>query len=158
MNLDNFSKYAKEKDLFETLDRVVESSDIINLEKELNITLTETYKNLILRVGWIGWFGESIFGICDDKQDSAVLRTKSQMELHRKFANQLPPMPENGNIIAEIFGGGFCFLYSMESKRAGQISAHAPDEQYREVQYWDSLEDYFDYLIHDVKNWHSVEP
>lgn len=157
MNLDNFLKYVKDKEFFETLDRVVEGSDIINIEKQLNITLTETYKKLILRVGWIGWFGESIFGVCDDKQDSSVLRTQSQMELHRKFSEQLPSMPLLGNIIAEIFGGGFCFLYSMESERAGQISAHAPDERYQEVQYWDSLEDYFDYLIQGVQNWHSVE-
>ena len=157
MNINNFLKHAEKKEFFETLGRKVKASEVSEIEIQLAITLPQTYKELISEVGWVGWFGVSIFGVGEDKQEDTLLRTHAQKELTKKFAHQLPPMPKNGNIIAEIFGGGFCFLYSMESERAGQISAHPPDERYQEVQYWDRLEDYFDYLIHDVHNWHSVE-
>ena len=65
-------------------------------------------------------------------------------------------MPQHGNVLAEIFGGGFCFLHSRDSPRPGQISAHAPDGLYREVQYWSSFEDYASYLVDGVENWHDV--
>lgn len=157
MILNDFLKKAEEKEFFEILDRKVNNSEIYRIEEKLAITLTNTYRQLIFNVGWIEWFGESIFGICDDRQNDTIFRTQSQSDLIKKFPTQLYPMPKNGNIISEIFGGGFCFLYSMESDRAGQISAHAPDERYQEVQYWDSMEDYFDYLITGVENWHAVE-
>lgn len=158
MNVTDFLKSARPKEFFRTLGRRAQIDEVKKIENQLLITLPSSYRELVEGVGFVRWFGNELFGVSGDEQNDTVARTYLQSDLHKKFANQLPPMPENGNIIAEIFGGGFCFLYSMESKRAGQISAHAPDEQYREVQYWDNLEDYFDYLIHDVKNWHSVEP
>jgi SMI1-KNR4 cell-wall len=157
MNVTDFLKSARPKEFFRTLGRGAQLDEVEEIENQLRITLPNSYRELVENVGFVRWFGNEVFGVSGNEQNETVARTHLQIELHKKFANQLPPMPEKGNIIAEIFGGGFCFLYSMESERAGQISAHTPDEQYREVQYWDSLEDYFDYLIHGVKNWHSVE-
>mgnify|MGYP003608791246 CR=1 FL=1 len=157
MNLDEFLKHAKEKEFFETLERKARNAEVLDIETQLSITLTQTYRELIEEVGWVGWFGVSTFGVCDDRQDSTLLRTISERDSLAKYPQSFPPLPKHGNIIAAIFGGGFCFLYSMESERAGQISAHSPDDRYQEVQYWDSLENYFDYLIQGVHNWHSVE-
>jgi len=139
------------------LGRVATSSEISAIELELKVTLPATYRKLLEEVGWIGWFGTSIFGVEDGSEHGTTDATKSERESLAKYPKILAPLPQYGNIIAEIFGGGFCFLYAMESERAGQISAHAPDERYQEVQYWDSLEDYFDYLIQGVHNWHSVD-
>lgn len=157
MKLDIFLPIAKAKENFRGLGRGATSNEISAIERELKITLPLTYRQLIEAVGWIGWFGVSIFGVEDGSEHGTADSTTAERESLAKYPQTLLPLPLNGNIIAEIFGGGFCFLYSMESERAGQISAHAPDERYREVQYWDSLEDYFDYLIHGVHNWHAVD-
>lgn len=156
MNLDSFLELAKQKECFETLSRPTSSAEIFEYERELGVTFPEQYRRLIQTVGWVGWFGNSIFGVCDSEEDCTVYRTKYERQSLAKYPRSFPPLPKDGNIIGEIFGGGFCFLYSMESSRAGQIAAHAPDDQYQEVQYWDCLEDYFDYLINDVENWHPA--
>lgn len=157
MRLDIFLEFAKAKENFRGLGRGATASEISAIELELKVTLPLTYRQLLEAVGWIGWFGASIFGVEDGSEHGTTDSTKAERESLAKYSQTFPPLPVHGNIIAEIFGGGFCFLYSMESERAGQISAHAPDERYQEVQYWDSLEDYFDYLIHGVHNWHVVE-
>lgn len=158
MNIEDFLENVKSKKFFRTLGRGATSDEIVKIESELQIALPDSYSEFLGKVGFVRWFGNEVFGVSGSEQNDTILRTQAQIELNKKFAHQLAPLPSHGNIIAEIFGGGFCFLYSMESERAGQISAHAPDERYQEVQYWDSLEDYFDYLVNGVHNWHSVLP
>ena len=156
MDIETFLRRAKSLENFRTIGRQVRAGEVAWIETELGIALPRTYRDLLVHVGWIGWFGNSIFGIEDGSEHGTVEWTISERASLAKYPQSFPPLPNEGNIIAEIFGGGFCFLYSMESKRAGQISAHAPDERYREVQYWTGLEDYFDYLIDGVENWHPA--
>ena len=152
MTLDEFLLAAKDKESFEVGEQI--DPDAVNqIESTLGIVLAPTYRSFVIQAGWVSWFGHEIFGVSFDKSQDTVSRTSSMRHLLEQFSLA---MPAKGNIVAEIFGGGFCFLHSLTSNRAGQISAHAPDEGYKEVQYWKSLEDFFEYSIFGYHNWIGV--
>jgi hypothetical protein len=155
MTLDDFVRFGRAQQSFRTLGHRPPLAEVRAIEIALRTELPDTYRELVLEHGFVRWFGASIFGVDPDDEESTVVRTleeRANLGGSLSFAR----MPECGNIIAEIFGGGFCLLYGNNSDRAGQVAAHAPDDEYREVQYWRSVEDYFEYVALRSKNWVSV--
>ncbi|MBK8073766.1 MAG: SMI1/KNR4 family protein [Ramlibacter sp.] len=155
MTLDDFVRFGRAQKYFRTLGHRPPPAAVKAIEIALRTELPDSYRELVLEHGFVRWFGVSIFGIDPDEEESTVVRTLEE-RANLSDSQSFACMPERGNFIAEIFGGGFCFLYGNNSDRAGQVAAHAPDDEYREVQYWRSIEDYFEFVAVRSKNWVSV--
>lgn len=156
MNLDDFLREAARKEMFRT-GQGATFDQIGAIQERLQVVLPDTYRSLLARVGHVRWFGGSIFGVSsDDEEHDTIARTSKERQFVEDLFEEDRPMSWRGNVIAEIFGGGFCVLHSKDSDRAGQISAHAPEERFAEVQYWLAIEDYFDYLVSGIVNYRAV--
>ena len=156
MNLESLLREAAQKERYRP---GVAASDLAvhALEVSLGVTLPRPYRSFLFQVGYVRWFGCEVFGITGDEQNDAYLRTKAEREHSLRFRDQVFQFPKHATVIGEIFGGGYSLLHAVESTRAGQVSAHSPDEAYQEVQYWRSFEDYFEYLVakpNHLCNWH----
>jgi len=155
MDVEEFLRIAATRESYESLGRSLSTSEVRQFESELDVSLTDGYRQFVQKAGWVSWFGVAVFGFSPHPRFNAAHRTAS-MGQFLADAGMASSFPERGNVVAEIFGGGFCFLHSGDSPRAGQVSAHAPDELYREVHYWSSFEDYATYLVDRVANWHDL--
>jgi hypothetical protein len=156
MGIDDFLQQISMRENYETFGRKPMQKEVDEIESGLNISLPASYRQLVECVGSVSWFGGQIFGISREEQGSTVNRTLSR----RRFLAEVGlsnVLKADGNVIAEIFGGGFCFLHATTSNRAGKVSAHAPDQRYAEVQYWLTFEDYLSYVLNRTMNWYLVE-
>lgn len=153
MSFDEFIAYARRQKNFRDLGRKPTSGEVSQISQVLSIELPATYRTLVEAHGFVRWFGNSVFGVDPEGEESTLMRTLEERDSLAGNPTRFAPLPENGNIIGEIFGGGFCFLHAENSLRPGEVSAHAPDEEYKEVQFWRTIDDYFEYLVHRVPNW-----
>ena len=133
-------------------DRAGGASDeeIASLEMDFGITLPNDYKYFLSNFGFASWFGGGVQGLPDDnyrfKKYSAVnLNTIHHVKSYEK-ENYLP-VPKFGLVINTYDGGGYYFLFSKESERAGEVGLFLTETYGQEVSKFKSFTDYLSFLV-----------
>jgi len=141
---------------FEIVDKFLENNEcdfhgalsegiIKEMEKKLGITFPRLYVDFLKKYGSLEWFGHSIYGFSEDEEIDTVICT---LELRcEELIEGFKRLPHEGCVIESYGGGGCYFLFSSESKRAGEVALFT-DEAYRdEVESWESFFDFLSYMF-----------
>ena len=130
-----------------------------NLEIEFRITLPEPYKFFLEQYGFCLWFGDSVKGLVpleneyeegedeEDFEDDDVIRATKYY--HQKYdgKNEYQSVPQHGLVINSYDGGGYYFLFSQESERAGEVGLFLTETYGQEVSKFKSFTDYLSFLV-----------
>ena len=132
---------------------------IENLEIEFGITLPEPYKFFLGQYGFCLWFGGSVKGLVpledeyegdedeeDFKDDDVIRATKYY---HQRYDNkdEYQSVPEHGLVIKSYSGGGYYFLFSEESERAGEVGLFLTETYGQEESKFNSFTDFLSFLV-----------
>jgi hypothetical protein len=119
---------------------------IDEMERELEVTLPDSYRRFLLDYSFIEWFGHVVCGICEDNECSATYFTKKarQMDLPDPGFVRIP---QEAVVIEPYAGGGSYILFCKESDRAGEVALFEHDALGKEVESWSSFEDYLRYKL-----------
>ena len=150
-NLTAIMDKAAEKENFTSRQGGAEEFEIKELEDSFNITLPEDYKFYLLTYGYTVWFGEIICGFVDKgamfEEDADVIPiTKYYRKLYNDDKNY-SFVPSEGVVIGSYDGGGYYFLFSQESERAGEVGLFLTETYGQEVSKFKSFTDYLSFLV-----------
>ena len=117
--------------------RAASELEVKNIESELGVELPDDYLVFLNKVGYVFWFGTSLFGIAPDDYDSVVYMTKyaRSVELPVDFRSR----PENTIVFTDYGGGGYYFLYCNGSERCGEVVEILDECRYKESRSWPSI-------------------
>lgn len=126
------------------------NEEIVSLEMHFGITLPEDYKYFLSNFGFASWFGGGVQGLPDSdyrfkKFSDVNLNTSYHIKSYEK-ENYLP-VPKLGLVINTYDGGGYYFLFSQESERAGEVGLFLTETYGQEVSKFKSFTDYLSYLV-----------
>jgi len=142
---------AAEKENFTCREGGAEELEIHELEKVFNITLPADYKFYLLKYGYTVWFGEIICGFVDkgalfEGDADLIPVTQYYKGLYSDDKNYFP-VPLQGVVISSYDGGGYYFLFSQESDRAGEVGLFLTETYGQEVSKFESFTDYLSFLV-----------
>ncbi|WP_166115239.1 SMI1/KNR4 family protein [Pseudoalteromonas sp. Z9A5] len=126
---------------------------IKDLEEKLKITLPEPYKFFLEQYGFCLWFGDVVFGLVpldEDNEDYKSLDVIRATEYyHQRYDNkdEYQSVPEHGLVINSYDGGGYYFLFSEESERAGEVGLFLTETYGQEESKFKSFTDYLSFLV-----------
>lgn len=109
---------SKKKD-YEDLGRGATDEEIRNVEGSLGVKLPKEYVDFLKRCGFVFWFGNSIFGVAPSDDDSVVHWTLAARS--EPLPKSFKPRPLDGVVVQRYGGGGYYFLFSADSPRAGEV-------------------------------------
>ena len=129
----------------------VSSEEISALESQLKIVLPKDYKYFIKHYGYCFWFGGVVSGLVGEnkryeKLCCAIRKTKYYHDLYDHDSSYLS-VPQQGLVIGKWAGGGYYFLFSQESERAGEVGLFLTETYGEEVSKFKSFTDYLSFLV-----------
>lgn len=124
--------------------------EVRSLEIDFGITLPDDYKYFLSNFGFSSWFGGGVQGLPDSsyrfkKYSDVNLNTLYQIKLYKK--EHYLPVQKNGLVINTYDGGGYYFLFSQESERAGEVGLFLIETYGQEVSKFKSFTDYLSFLV-----------
>lgn len=144
---------ASENENFEMRVGQIYNHELESLETIIGQSLSGDYRYFLKKYGFALWFGGSIPGLADHKSDDYdeeddVLEThRYYKELYNKDDYQ--PVQTDGLAINSYSGGGYYFLFSESSPRAGQVGLFLTETYGQEVSKFRSFTDYLSFLVTD---------
>ncbi|MDO6764917.1 SMI1/KNR4 family protein [Agarivorans sp. 1_MG-2023] len=159
LTIDQILEKAADIKNFECRDGGTPESEITELEKELNIHLPNDYRHFLSNYGFVGWFGDSVEGLAEkgtiDYRLGHVLKTT--LSYQEKYSTpEYQSLPNQGVVINRYAGGGYYFLFSKESERAGEVGLFLTETFGQEVSVYDNFTDFLLYLV--AKDADEVHP
>ena len=129
----------------------VSSEEISALESQLKIVLPKDYKYFIKHYGFCFWFGGVVSGLVGEnkryeKLCCAIRKTKYYHDLYDHDSSYLS-VPQQGLVIGKWAEGGYYFLFSQESERAGEVGLFLTETYGEEVSKFKSFTDYLSFLV-----------
>ncbi|WOC28319.1 SMI1/KNR4 family protein [Pseudoalteromonas sp. N1230-9] len=129
----------------------VANEEVRELETELSITLPSDFKYFLLNYGYCFWFGEVICGLVgENKRYEKLCGIIRKNTYYQGLYNDDPAyqsVPSEGIVIGTYDGGGYYFLFSQESERAGEVGLFLTETYGQEVSKFKSFTDYLSYLV-----------
>jgi hypothetical protein len=139
-----FQKIAS-KEEFACLAEGVSISEIDALEAKLGVVFPDDYRRFLKRFGHASWFGHALVGISPTDLDYDTESRTFRMR-HAKIPQGFHPVPLEGNIVKKYDGGGYYFLYSATSPKAGRVVLFTDDEAGGPSEEWHSFTDFLEYV------------
>ena len=129
----------------------VSRNEISELEIHLKVTLPADYKYFLQEYGYCFWFGGVVCGLVGEnkryeKLCSVIKKNSYYRELYTE-GSLYSPVPDNGLVIGKWGGGGYYFLFSQESERAGEVGLFLTETYGQEVSKFKSFTDYLSFLV-----------
>ncbi|WP_163133848.1 SMI1/KNR4 family protein [Agarivorans sp. Alg241-V36] len=134
-------------------------SEIALLEKYLGASLPDEYRSFLERYGFAAWFGDAVEGLPENGTRDYRMRNalKTTKYYREKFdAPDYQPVPQYGLVVNRYGGGGYYFLFSKESERAGEVGLFLTETFGQEVSTYDNFTDFLLYLV--AKDADEVHP
>jgi len=154
--LENIMSKAKKKKNF-TQRGEVSNEEIIKFETEQNITLPSDYRYFISRFGYCFWFGEVICGLVGENKRyeklCSIIRKDNYFRQLYKNDSSYQSLKSDGVVIGTYDGGGYYFLFSQESERAGEVGLFLTETYGQEVSKFNTFTDFLSFLVT-----HTPEP
>ena len=124
--------------------------EIVTLEMNFGITLPDDYKYFLSNFGFASWFGGGIQGLPDSnyrfkKYSDVNLNTSYHVKICEK--ENFIPVPKLGLVIYTYDGGGYYFLFSQESERAGEVGLFLTETYGQEVSKFNTFTDFLSFLV-----------
>lgn len=137
------------------------SEEISALESQLKIVLPKDYKYFIKHYGYCFWFGGVVSGLVGEnkryeKLCCVIRKTKYYHELYDHDSAYLS-VPQQGLVVGKWAGGGYYFLFSQASKRAGEVGLFLTETYGQEVSKFKSFTDYLSFLVTGTPDPEAVE-
>ncbi|MEN3158553.1 SMI1/KNR4 family protein [Alkalimonas sp. NCh-2] len=128
------------------------SDEVQLFETRLGVPLPDDYKYFISKYGYCFWFGEVVCGLVgeNNKRYEKICCAISKNSYYHNLYNNNPsyvPVPKEGVVIAKWDGGGYYFLFSKESERAGEVGLFLTETFGQEVSKFSSFTDFLSYLV-----------
>ncbi|WP_166113520.1 SMI1/KNR4 family protein [Pseudoalteromonas sp. Z9A5] len=132
---------------------------IKGLEEKFKITLPESYKTFLEQYGFCLWFGDTVKGLVpledeyegdedeEDFKDDDVIRATEYYHQQYDNEDEYQSVPEHGLVINSYDGGGYYFLFSEESERAGEVGLFLTETYGQEESKFESFTDYLSFLV-----------
>ena len=132
---------------------------IKNLEREFKITLPEPYKFFLEQYGFCFWFGDNVKGLVpledeyegdedeEDFIDDDVIRATKYYRQRYDNKDEYQSVPEHGLVINSYDGGGYYFLFSEESERAGEVGLFLTETYGQEESKFNTFTDFLSFLV-----------
>ena len=126
---------------------------IKGLEEKFKITLPESYKFFLEQYGFCLWLGDSVQGLVpldedyeDYEEDDVIGATEYY---HQRYDNkdEYQSVPQHGLVINSYDGGGYYFLFSQESERAGEVGLFLTETYGQEVSKFNTFTDFLSFLV-----------
>ncbi|MBB1403887.1 SMI1/KNR4 family protein [Pseudoalteromonas sp. SG45-1] len=126
---------------------------IKGLEEKFKITLPEPYRFFLEQYGFCFWFGDSVQGLVpldedyeDYEEDDVIGATEYY---HQTYDNkdEYQSVPDHGVVINSYDGGGYYFLFSQESDRAGEVGLFLTETYGQEVSKFNTFTDFLSFLV-----------
>jgi hypothetical protein len=122
------------------------------MEKQLGVKLDPAYAALLRRFGYVGWFGNSVFGYFELDEENwpgydwdAVRRTKEARK--EKPPKGCEPLPRDAVVIGDDQSGGYFVLRSTAAKPPGEVVWFQYEDSAPSFQRWRSFTAYFEWMI-----------
>ena len=126
---------------------------IKDLEEKFKITLPESYEFFLEQYGFCLWFGDIVLGLVpmdEDYEDYESLDVIGATEYyHQRYDNkdEYQSVPEHGLVINSYDGGGYYFLFSEESERAGEVGLFLTETYGQEESKFNTFTDFLSFLV-----------
>lgn len=125
-------------------------AEISSLEAALSITLPNDFRYFLRAYGYGMWFGGGPLGIPHEdfrfkKYKDAKIITSYFRELFH--AKNYQKVPKHGLVVNKYDGGGYYFLFSKESERAGEVGLFLTEVFGQQVAKFICFTDYLSFLI-----------
>jgi len=148
--IDNLMKKAAKNKNFECRANGAPEHEINSLEGLIGALLPKDYKYFLSNYGFALWFGGTIPGLIEnddayDEEDDVRETNAYYIAFYNDPEYQL--VPENGLVINSYDGGGYYFLFSKESDRAGEVGLFLTETFGQEVSSFASFTDYLSYIV-----------
>ncbi|MEM5514810.1 SMI1/KNR4 family protein [Pseudoalteromonas sp. AS84] len=153
-------KAASSKENFMFREGGASEEEIIALETCYNITLPNDYREFLHKFGFVAWFGDYVCGLVEENARlSKSCNVYRKTDYYRDFYNraEFQSVPTDGVIINQYDGGGYYFLFSQESERAGEVGLFLTETYGQEVSKFNTFIDYLSFLINDTPDPESVD-
>ena len=150
MNIEKLMQGASNKENFMVREGGAPQEEVLALEKYYKITLPDDYKNFLHKFGFVAWFGDYICGLVEEKTKfGKTLNVYKKTDYYHDFYNrtEFKSVPTSGVVINKYDGGGYYFLFSQESERAGEVGLFLTETYGQEVSKFKSFTDYLSFLV-----------
>ena len=142
-NLDEIIEKFKNKEGFECHGQLNEEI-VDEMECKLEITFPEQYKAFLRKYGYIEWYGHAVFGYSTDEDYCTVESTIAYRD--GGMPSEFERISQEGCILEYYGGGGYYFLFSNTSARAGQVALYIDESFGQEVRCWQTFEEFLIYM------------
>ena len=126
---------------------------IKGLEEKFKITLPESYKFFLEQYGFCLWLGNSVPGLVPLDEDHEYYEEDDVIGAteyyHQRYDNndEYQSVPQHGLVINSYDGGGYYFLFSKESERAGEVGLFLTETYGQEVSKFNTFTDFLSFLV-----------
>lgn len=142
MELNEIFRRLEEKEGFHCGEGQNEEA-IEELERKLNMSLSEQYKAFLKRYGYAYWEGGRIYGISKKIEEDVTHKNKLIRKLEQPENLKLP----DDAVPIEDYGDAFIMLFAKDSPRSGAVVLYLSEHPWPEKS-WESFKDFLeDYYL-----------
>ncbi|MBH0055580.1 SMI1/KNR4 family protein [Pseudoalteromonas sp. SWXJZ94C] len=126
---------------------------IKSLEEKFKITLPESYKTFLEQYGFCLWCGDNVKGLIPLDEDyeyyeeDDVIRASEYYRKRYDNKDEYQSVPQHGLVINSYDGGGYYFLFSQESERAGEVGLFLTETYGQEESKFNTFTDFLSFLV-----------